>query len=146
VGDDKHPGILKVRAVAGPEAALSYAYAAVNLGDIETALTLMSEDVDWPNTIEGGREHGRDAVRVYWTRLFGLLVPRFDVLGVRDAGRDRTLVQAELRFSDPLTGQPLAYQDIEHVFTWRGSRVARMDAFETKSLEPPGRSQATRAM
>jgi ketosteroid isomerase-like protein len=137
---------LKVRAVAGPEAALSCAYAAVNRGDIETALALMCQDVDWPNTIEGGREHGRDAVRVYWTRLFGLLVPRFDVLGVRDAGRGRTVVQAHLRFSDPASGQPLAHQDVEHVFTWRGSRVARMDAFEPKPIEPPDPAQAARAM
>jgi ketosteroid isomerase-like protein len=109
----------------------------VNRGDIETALSLMCSDVDWPNTVEGGRERGRDAVRVYWTRLFGVLVPRFDVLGVREADRERTIVRVQLRFSDPASGQPLAYQHVEHVFTWRDGQIVRMDAAEADPVEPP---------
>ena len=33
----------------------------------------MHPDVDWPNGMEGGREHGHAAVRDYWTRQFGLI-------------------------------------------------------------------------
>ena len=47
---------------------LKRVYAAFNARDLDTALSLMHEDVDWPNGWEGGRITGRDAVRDYWTR------------------------------------------------------------------------------
>lgn len=133
------------------ERALRGAYEAINHGDIDVALSLMSPNIDWPNTIEGGREHGREAVRAYWTRLFGLLVPRFDPLCVQPAGDGRLVVHARLRFSDPASGEPLAYQHVRHVFTWRDSLVTRMDASEPKVVGPcacgaSGCPQAPRAM
>ena len=146
---DKHRGILSVEA-AELAMALPEAYAAVNRGNIETALSLMCHDVDWPNTVEGGREHGRDAVRAYWTRLFDLLVPRFDLLCVRAGHRGRLVVHAYQRFSDPATGQPLAHQHVEHIFTLRNGLIGRMDATELKlrgrGCGSPGCAQAARAM
>jgi ketosteroid isomerase-like protein len=133
-------------ATVNRSAAVSSAYAAFNRGEIEVALALMCNDVNWPNTVEGGRERGRKAVRAYWRRLFKLLVPNFDLLAVRDDGRGRTIVHAHLRFSDPATGQPLAHQYVEHVFSWRGAKVVRMDAAEAKPLEPAAPAQAARAM
>jgi ketosteroid isomerase-like protein len=125
-----------VRTAVEPEKALRRAYEAINRGDIDAALALMRPDVDWPNTVEGGREHGREAVRAYWTRLFGLLVPQFDPLCVRPADDGRIVVHARLRFSDPATGKPLAHQHVRHVFTWRDSLVARMDASEPEVVGP----------
>ena len=52
------------------EELLRRAYAAFNARDIDGALALMHPDVDWPNGMEGGREHGHDAVRAYWERQF----------------------------------------------------------------------------
>ena len=43
-------------------------YAAFNSRDTDTLLGQMHPDVDWPNGWEGGRVHGREAVREYWTR------------------------------------------------------------------------------
>src|SRR3954454_25112150 len=43
-------------------------YAAFNARDADGALALMHEDVDWPNGWQGGRIHGREAVREYWTQ------------------------------------------------------------------------------
>ncbi len=133
-----------------PTDALRRAYAAVNRGDIDAALALMSPDVDWPNTIEGGRERGREAVRAYWTRLFGVLVPTFDPLCVQPAEDGRIVVHAQLRFSDPASGKPLAHEHVRHVFTWRDSMIVRMDASEPKVLGPcpcgaAGCPQAARA-
>jgi ketosteroid isomerase-like protein len=45
-------------------------YRAFNEGDVETVLTRMHPEVDWPNAWEGGRVIGREAVRDYWTRQF----------------------------------------------------------------------------
>jgi SnoaL-like protein len=147
---DKHRGILTAKA-AKLAMALPSAYESVNHGDIEAALSLMCPDVDWPNTVEGGREHGRDAVRAYWTRLFDLLVPRFDLLCVRAGGQDRVVVHAYQRFSDPATDLPLAHQHVQHVFSLRNALIARMDATELKLKGPHGCgvsdcAQAARAM
>ena len=121
---------------ASPEIALCRAYSAFNQGDIESAISLMCDDVDWPNTIEGGRERGRDAVYDYWTRLFGLLIPRVEPLQLRPDRQGRLVVDAHLVFSDRATGQPLAHQRAQHVFRFRGALVERMDAREPLRLDP----------
>jgi ketosteroid isomerase-like protein len=41
-------------------------YAAFNRRDIDGALALMSEQVDWPKASEGGRIIGKDEIRAYW--------------------------------------------------------------------------------
>jgi predicted N-acetyltransferase YhbS/nuclear transport factor 2 (NTF2) superfamily protein len=43
-------------------------YEAFNARDVDRALATMHPDVDWPNGMDGGRVHGHDAVREYWTR------------------------------------------------------------------------------
>ena len=45
-------------------------YRAFNEREIDAVLDVMHPDVDWPNAWEGGRVHGREAVRAYWTRQF----------------------------------------------------------------------------
>jgi hypothetical protein len=116
--------------------ALRCAYGAFNKGEIESAISLMCDDVDWPNTIEGGRERGRDAVRDYWTRLRGLVVPRVEPLRLRPDEQGRIVVEAHLVFSDPATGQPLAHERAQHVFRFRGDLVERMDVREPQRLDP----------
>jgi hypothetical protein len=44
---------------------LTWAYAAFNARALDTLLALLHPEVDWPNGMEGGRVHGRDAVRGY---------------------------------------------------------------------------------
>ena len=38
----------------------------------------MHPDVDWPNMIDGGREHGHAAVREYWRKQFETTDPRVE--------------------------------------------------------------------
>jgi ketosteroid isomerase-like protein len=45
------------------EELLRRTYDAFNARDLDTALALMQQDVDWPNAIDGGRVRGHDAVR-----------------------------------------------------------------------------------
>lgn len=52
------------------EEVLLAAYTAFNARDLDTALALMHPEVDWPNSWEGGRVTGRDAVAAYWRRQF----------------------------------------------------------------------------
>jgi cation diffusion facilitator family transporter len=59
--------------VAYDDGMLRDLYAAFNARDIDAVLERLAPDVDWPNGMEGGRVHGRDAVREYWTRQFTLI-------------------------------------------------------------------------
>ena len=43
-------------------------YAAFNAREIDAVLGAMHADVDWPNAWQGGRVHGHEEVRDYWTR------------------------------------------------------------------------------
>ena len=50
-------------------------YAAFNRRDIEAALTLMADIIDWPKASEGGRVIGKPEIRAYWTRQWAEFNP-----------------------------------------------------------------------
>jgi hypothetical protein len=101
-------------------------YDTFNARDIDGALAMMQPDVDWPNGMEGGREHGHDAVRAYWTRQWTLIDPHVEPLGVTtlDDGRLEVDVHAVVR---DLDGNVQADERIKHVYALRDGLVARMD-------------------
>ncbi len=50
------------------ETLLKRTYRHFNGRNIDATLAVMHLGVGWPNGMEGGIEHGHDAVRNYWTR------------------------------------------------------------------------------
>jgi ketosteroid isomerase-like protein len=110
------------------EQLLRRAYAAFNERDIESAVALMREDVDWPNGMEGGRVHGRGAVRAYWTRQFGMIDSHVEPEDfVRAGGRVEVRVHQVVR---DLAGTILSDGYVRHAYTLRDGVVARMDIEE----------------
>jgi hypothetical protein len=107
------------------EELLRRAYVAFNARDIDTAVALMHEDVDWPNGMEGGREHGRDAVRAYWTRQFAMIDSHVEPEAFRHAG-GRVEVRVHQVVRD-LDGSVLSDGYVQHAYTLRDGLVARMD-------------------
>jgi hypothetical protein len=101
-------------------------YSAINDTELGRALLFLDPRVDWPNTIEGGRLRGRDAVRAYWRRLPAVLIPRIEVIGWQGAG-DSTVV-AELRqvYRDP-AGVEIAHQHTRQAFRLEDRLIVRMD-------------------
>jgi hypothetical protein len=59
---------------------LKNAYHSFNLRDIDNTLLSMHKDVDWANGMDGGIEHGHDAVRSYWTKQWTLINPHVEPL------------------------------------------------------------------
>jgi len=80
---------------ADQEAALLTAYRAFNARDIDRALAVMTDDIDWPNGWEGGRVSGKDAVRAYWTRKWAEIDPHVEPAGFTalNHGRIRATVK-----------------------------------------------------
>jgi ketosteroid isomerase-like protein len=108
------------------EELLRGAYAAFNARDIERALLLMHPEVDWPNGMEGGRVHGHDEVRAYWTRQFGLIdghvePERFEQL---EDGRIAVHVHQVVR---DLDGNLLSEKRLRHVYSFSNGVVGRME-------------------
>jgi hypothetical protein len=108
------------------EAFFRAVYDAFNAREIDVVLAAMHPDVDWPNGMEGGREHGHDAVRAYWTRQFGLIDSRVEPVdfSTRDDGRVAVDVHQVVRSLD---GELLSDGHVLHVYKLRDGLVERMD-------------------
>ncbi|HXS94629.1 MAG TPA: nuclear transport factor 2 family protein [Candidatus Limnocylindrales bacterium] len=107
------------------KALIEKAYAAFNRRDIDCALALMTEDVNWPRASEGGRVVGKEQIRTYWTRQWG----EFDVLVeplaiTKEAGgKVRVRVHQLVR---NLHGDVLSDSEVLHVFTMNSGLIAGM--------------------
>src|SRR4051812_21995016 len=96
------------------EQLIRHLYARFNARDIDGVLAHLHPDVDWPNAWEGGREHGHDAVRDYWTRQWqsidGTVEPaQIDI----DGNRVTVLVDQTVRDRD---GNVLNESRVRHVY------------------------------
>jgi hypothetical protein len=121
--------------VAAAEVAMPYErqleslYAAFNARDIDALLAAMTDDVDWPNAWEGGRLHGKEEVRAYWTRQWREIDPRVEPVSFsrRPSGGVAVDVQQVVRTSG---GELVNESMVVHVYSFRGGLVARMDVEE----------------
>jgi ketosteroid isomerase-like protein len=118
---------------------LNQLYRAFNKRDIETLLDQMSADVDWPNAWEGGRVHGRDGVRDYWTRQWSAIDPAVHPLSItkRPDGSVAVRVHQIVRALD---GTRIGETDVVHVFVFRDGLIVRME------IEDPGEPPSTPAL
>jgi nuclear transport factor 2 (NTF2) superfamily protein len=108
------------------------AYRAFNARNIDTILAMMRPDVDWPNGMEGGRVNGRDNVREYWTRQWGILDPHVEPVGIEEDEGGRSVVRVHQVVRD-LAGNRVVDQFVEHVYTIRDGLIERMDIREASS-------------
>jgi len=104
-------------------------YADFNAREIDRLLALMIPDVEWPNGMEGGFEQGREAVRAYWTRQWGLIDPQVTPLQV-DAEPDGRLAVRVRQVIRDLAGATLRSGEVLHTYTLAGGQVRRMDIGE----------------
>ena len=112
--------------MTGYEALLRELYAAFNARDVEAALAGLHPEVDWPNAMEGGREHGSDAVRAYWRRQFEVIDSRVEPLAIAEADDGGVVVDVRQVVRDR-SGAVIADQQVQHVYAFRDGLVARMD-------------------
>lgn len=105
---------------------LEMAYRLFNVRDIDAILLLMQPDVDWPNGMEGGRVHGREGVREYWTRQWKMVDPHVAPVSFTLLADGRVDVEVQQVVRD-LTGQELLNQRIEHVYTIEDGLIRKME-------------------
>ena len=118
------------------EATLRTLYAAFNARDVESVLRHMTADVDWPNGWEGGRVHGHDGVRDYWTRQWSAIDPT--VLPIAFTSRpDGSIAVAVEQVVRELDGALLSEGQVAHVYTFGDELITRMDIEDPAGGEDP---------
>ncbi len=109
-----------------PEQLLQAAYQAFNARDIEAVLALMHPQVDWANGMEGGSVFGREGVRSYWTRQWGLIDPHVEPTRFSRDETGRIVVDVHQIVRD-LDGKVLSDQMVQHVYTLEDGLIRRME-------------------
>src|SRR5580658_766812 len=79
--------------MADTKTLIEQAYSAFNKRDIDGALALMTEDVNWPKASEGGRVQGKESIRAYWTRQWGEFDGQVEPLAITEQGGGRIRVR-----------------------------------------------------
>lgn len=105
---------------------LVLAYRAFNARNIDAVLALMCPDVDWPNGMEGGRVHGHEEVRAYWTRQWTMVDPHVEPTGFTEDGSGRTVVDVHQVVRDR-SGQVVLDRGVQHIYTFRNGLIAAME-------------------
>lgn len=111
------------------EQRLRRAYAAFNARDIETVLSLMDPDVDWPNGMEGGRVVGQAAVREYWTRQFQQIDSHVVPMSFTVADDCRVIVRVH-QIVRHVGGDVISDGTVVHTYRLRNSLVTHMEIDE----------------
>ena len=101
-------------------------YDAFDARDVDALVAQFAPDVDWPDTMQGGRVVGRDAVRDHWVQQWQAVELQMEPRRVRELpdGRVEVLVDQVVRDRD---GDLLGGASVLHTYTLRGGLVTRMD-------------------
>src|SRR5689334_15372821 len=120
---------------------IAQAYSAFNHRDIDSALALMSENVNWPKVSEGGRVVRKDEIRSYWTRQWKEFDPYVEPLEVIDHEGGITEVKVH-QLVKSLAGDVLSDSEVWHVYTIANGLIERMDLKEGEANSNPTPSPA----
>jgi hypothetical protein len=105
---------------------LTGAYRDFNARQIESVLARLHPAVEWANGMEGGHVHGRDAVRVYWTRQWKTLDPHVEPLRISRDHAGRMVVEVHQVVRD-LNGAVLLDTIVHHAYRISNGLIERMD-------------------
>ena len=116
---------MKDGAMSGQENILKQTYQHFNDRDIDATLAMMHPEVDWPNGMEGGIEHGHEAVRNYWTRQWKILDPHVDPIQYNN--EDERINVTVHQVVHDIEGNLLVDQIIHHVYTFEDGLIKAME-------------------
>jgi hypothetical protein len=105
---------------------IEQAYSAFNKRDIDAALALMTQDVNWPKASEGGRVVGKEEIRAYWTRQWGEFDPHVEPLAIAEGEGGKIRVRVH-QLVKSLQGDVLSDSEVLNVFTVNAGLIAAMD-------------------
>ncbi|HEU4470696.1 MAG TPA: nuclear transport factor 2 family protein [Flavisolibacter sp.] len=102
------------------------AYLAFNSRNIDTALTTLHPNVQWPKAFEGGYVNGKEEIRAYWTRQWSEINPTVEPIGFHERENSKLEVTVHQIVKD-LQGELLFDGIVKHVYTISDGLLQRMD-------------------
>ena len=102
------------------------AYAAFNARDIDTALSTMHPEVEWPKAFEGGYVSGHSAIRVYWTRQWTEIDPNVETVGFNERQDGSLEITVHQKVMD-LQGNTIFDGIVKHIYILQDGLLRRMD-------------------
>lgn len=100
-------------------------YAAFNERDIDTALSAMHQNVEWPKAFEGGYVRGHAAIREYWTRQWSEINPNVEPTGFNEKQDGSLEVEVHQKVKD-LQDKIIFDGIVKHVYTFKDGLINRM--------------------
>jgi hypothetical protein len=112
--------------MADTKTVIEQAYFAFNKRDIDSALALMTQDVNWPKASEGGKVVGKEEIRAYWTRQWAESDPHVEPLAIAEENGGNIRVRVR-QLVKRLHGDVLSDSVVFHIFTMNSELIAAMD-------------------
>jgi hypothetical protein len=109
------------------EALLTRLYEAFNRKDVEAVVAALHPDVDWPNLLDGGYIHGREAVRDYWKRQFAIVSPEATPLEFRPLPDGRLAVKIHYVVRAGESGGLWTDEVSSNIYSFQDGLILRMD-------------------
>ena len=109
---------------------IDQAYKAFNARDVDTALSLMHQNVHWPNGWEGGYVQGHNEVRDYWARQWEEINPIVEPIACKQNQSGQIEVDVHQVVKD-MQGTVLFNGLVKHVYTFDNGLITNM------SIEKP---------
>jgi len=116
--------------ISEQESILKQTYQHFNDRDVDATLAMMHPEVDWPNGMEGGIEHGLEAVRNYWARQWKIVDPHVEPLEFTEQEDGRINLTVHQVVHD-IEGNLLVDQIIHHVYTFEDGLIKAMEIQKT---------------
>lgn len=108
------------------EELVNTAYTAFNARDIDTALSTMHTDVQWPKAFEGGYVSGHQAIREYWTRQWSEINPHVQPVAIDELQDGRLAITVKQTVKD-LQGNIIFDGIVKHIYSLQDGLLRRMD-------------------
>jgi hypothetical protein len=105
---------------------INKAYSAFNARDIDTALSTMHANVQWPKAFEGGYVTGHDEIRAYWTRQWTEINPHVEPVKIVEQ-QDGSLEITVHQIVKDLNGEILFDGNVKHIYVLEDGLLRRMD-------------------
>jgi ketosteroid isomerase-like protein len=112
-------------------AILERAYKLFNDRDVDALLSMMTDDVEWPDVANWEVLHGKEAVRLYWEGQFTVTDPRVRPIAFIPAGDDLVAVINQ-RILDRQGQLLMPTALVFHRYTFHGDLVCRMVVFSDR--------------
>lgn len=105
---------------------INKAYAAFNARDIDTALSVMHPDVEWPKAFEGGYVSSHNEIRKYWTRQWTEINPNVEPVAIKERENGTLEVTVQQKVKN-LQEEVIFDGIVKHVYTLHDNLLRRMD-------------------